>query len=325
MSNNSDDPILNKDSIHVVFGATGAYGYSVTKKLIQRGLNVLAVSRNTEKAKFMFPGVTRLESTDVFDKQRVREICKDASVIYFGINFPYREWKIKFREALENILHASWDSRPTFVFPGNVYGYGQFEYTPVNEEHPLNASTVKGMLRNRIEMELLKLHSDGKINLVLPRFADFYGPNVTNDLYGALFSNAIKGKSVLWPINADTPHCFTFIEDAAEATLFLLQDRTSYGNVFHISGHVTTAKKFIETIFSSLNARPKIRIASKRFLSILGIFNPDAKELLELLYEYERPYIIDDTKFLKRFPSFKHTSYDEGIKITLDWFRKHTV
>jgi len=315
----------NEDLLHVVFGATGAYGNAIVRKLLKKNLRVLAIVRNEDKASKLFPGGVEIQKVDLLDKDEVAKVCRDASVIYIANNFPWKDWTRYFLESINNIMQGTQVPRPTIVFPGNVYGYGEFQYSPVDEAHPLAARSRKGRLRNDIESLLLESHHKGRINLVLPRFADFYGPNVTNDLYGAMFRNAIRDKPAIWPVNIDVPHNFTYIEDAAEATLLLLEDQRTYGKVFHVSGPVTTARKFIEKVYQTLNKPPKIRVLSKGLLRLTSPFNSNVRGLLELLYEYEEPYHIDDSRFANRYPSFLHTPYEIGIKNTLEWFKRDTI
>jgi hypothetical protein len=56
-------------------------------------------------------------------------------------------------------------------------------------------------------------------------------------------------------------------------------------------------------------------------LKIMGWFNPLYRELIEMLYLQETPVILDDRKLLAKFPGIRKTSYDEGIRQTLDWMR----
>ncbi len=309
------------EGTHVVFGATGAYGYSVIRKLIENGYKVKGVARDAGKAMALLPENVEIAEADVMKEDEISRVCKDASVLYLGHNFPYSQWKNHYVNSILNILKGCEGSKPLVVFPGNVYGYGKFQRLPVDESHPLNAISEKGILRNKIEAILWDYHSKGKINLIIPRFADFYGPNVTNDLYGAMFRNAILNKAVIWPVNADVEHNFTYIDDAAEATLLMVRDPKAYGKVFHVSGPTITARKFIEEIFHSTGNRAVIKVLSRNLIRAVGIINSNARGLVELLYEYEDPYVIDDTRLLKEFPNFSHTSYNVGIRRTVDWFK----
>lgn len=313
----------DKNTQHVVFGATGAYGYAIVRKLVDRDVSVRAVVRNEEKASKLLPNTVEIVNADLMSKESVSNACKDASVVYVANNYKYKDWTKYFMGSVTNILRGVGDSRPILVFPGNVYGYGEFQYSPVDELHPLGARSSKGRLRNEIESLLLEFHRKGRIDLVMPRFADFYGPNVTNDLYGAMFKNALNNRAAIWPLNADLAHNFTYIDDAAEATMLLVWDPNSYGKVFHVSGNVTTARKFIEGIFRDLDTHPKIRVLSRTLLRVMSPFYSNVRGLLELLYEYERPYNIDDSRFTSRYGSFRHTPYGTGIRNTLQWFRRN--
>lgn len=313
----------NPEALHIVFGATGAYGYAVVNKLLENRLNVRAVARNVEKAKKMFSKEVEIAYADILNEEEVITACKGASAIYLGNNFPYRKWKSNFMQSLSNILKGCRETKPLIVFPGNVYGYGKFQRLPIDESHPLGASSMKGILRNAMEAMLMDYHRKGKISVVIPRFADFYGPNVVNDLYGRILRDAINGKPTLWPANADVPHNLTYIGDAAEATLLLVRNSNSYVKSYHVSGEAIMARKFIKGVYEAAGTSMGLKILSRRFLAVAGLFNSNARELIELLYEYSDPYILDDSKFRAEFPSFEHTPYETGIRKTIDWFNEN--
>ena len=313
----------SSDAKHVVFGATGSYGCAIVKALQKRKKNIVAVCRNEQKATGMFSGNVEIVNADIMDKDQVMRSCEGASFVYLGFNFPYSDWEKKYRESIRNVMSGCSRKDVLIVFPGNVYGYGKFNTVPVPENHPLNARSRKGIIRNRIELDLIENHRKGKFRVVIPKFADFYGPNVTNDLTGAPFRNAIHGDKTLWPVNADVPHQFTFIDDAAEGTMKLIEDPESYGHIFHLSGNTINAREFINKIYLACGRNIDIQIVPKLLLTFMGIFKPQIREFLELSYEYKEPYILDDSKLRKAFPEFTYTPYDEGIRQTLDWFNIH--
>jgi nucleoside-diphosphate-sugar epimerase len=45
------------------------------------------------------------------------------------------------------------------------------------------------------------------------------------------------------------------------------------------------------------------------------------RELPEMLYLQETPVMLDDEKLRRKLEQVHKTSYDEGIKLTLDWMR----
>jgi len=57
-------------------------------------------------------------------------------------------------------------------------------------------------------------------------------------------------------------------------------------------------------------------------MSIGGLFIPEAKETVEMMYEFDKPFIIDSGKFEKTF-GMKATPLREALKETVRWFRSH--
>ena len=60
----------------------------------------------------------------------------------------------------------------------------------------------------------------------------------------------------------------------------------------------------------------------KTMLAIGGLFIPEAKETVEMMYEFDRPFTVDSSKFEKTF-GMKATPMKEAIKETVAWYRSH--
>ena len=91
------------NGLHVVIGATGAYGYAVTKILLKNKINVRAIVRNEEKALKLFPKDVDIVKSDIFNMDKIIKDLKGASVIYIANNFPYKNWQ-NYYISTENIL-----------------------------------------------------------------------------------------------------------------------------------------------------------------------------------------------------------------------------
>jgi hypothetical protein len=48
----------------------------------------------------------------------------------------------------------------------------------------------------------------------------------------------------------------------------------------------------------------------------LGLFIPVMKEMREMMYQYDRDYFFDSSKFIDRF-NIKATPYEEGVMETV--------
>ena len=78
----------------------------------------------------------------------------------------------------DNIRAGAREARARLVFPGNVNGYGPLRTTPATEDHPLAATSKKGQLRNSVERKLIDANLMADVKGVIPRFPEYYGPNV---------------------------------------------------------------------------------------------------------------------------------------------------
>jgi hypothetical protein len=55
-------------------------------------------------------------------------------------------------------------------------------------------------------------------------------------------------------------------------------------------------------------------------LKLMGRFNPDIAELVEMLYQFEQDFVMDSGEFERAF-SIAPTPLERAIGETLDWFR----
>lgn len=304
------------DKKYTVFGANGALGSAIVRFLHENGKKVTAVVQSSSQN---IPSLVETIKIDCMDKEKVISICSKSDIIFHCINVPYSKWQKVMPIVTENILAGAVKVKATLVFPGNVYGYGRFIESPFNEDHPKNADSKKGKLRNELEERLMSFHERGNIRLVIPRFPDYYGPCVVNGLMKPIFRSVIKGKKASWIGSLDVLHSLVFIDDAAKACILLANE--SKNLVYHVSGTALTGREFIKMIYKSTGKKPLIGVLKKNFFRFIGLFAREAKELVELMYEFEEPLVMDGTKFLKEFPSFTCTEHEKAIVKTVDWFR----
>jgi nucleoside-diphosphate-sugar epimerase len=156
----------------------------------------------------------------------------------------------------------------------------------------------------------------GNLQALIARSADFYGPAINNSLLlEVVFKNLQKGKKANWFCADDKPHSFTYTPDAAKATAILGNDEKAYNQVWHLptAPNPLTGKEWIETFANEMNVKSKHMVVGKTMVQLLGLFNSIMKEFVEMLYQYDREYVFDSSKFDKAY-SFKPTSYLDGVK-----------
>jgi nucleoside-diphosphate-sugar epimerase len=318
----------NMSQTHIVFGAAGSLGAAIVRRLGALGMPTRSVVHSLDRTKQVLPqqATIEIEVGDALNAESVRALCHDAGTIYHCVNVPYQHWSEIMPKVTDNILAGAKEAKASIIFPGNVYGYGSFQNIPATEDHPLAATSKKGKLRNAIEGKLMNAHKAGDVSVVIPRFPDYYGPNVVNRLMGPIFESAIVGKRAQWIGNLNVPHDLIYIEDAAAAAVLLAMNEDAYGQVWHVPGAgPLTGRQFIEMAFKAADTKPDIGVLSGGFLRFASFINSDAREMRELLYEFEEPLVLDGTKFARAFPSFSYTPHEEAIWNTVEWFRKRSV
>jgi len=97
---------------------------------------------------------------------------------------------------------------------------------------------------------------------------------------------------------------------------------SSYGEMWHVPGPgPITGREFIDMAFKTAGKKPNIGILNERMIREAGQLNAEVQELIELLYEFEEPLVLDGSKFSTKFPLFRYTSHEEGIKKAIHWYQ----
>ena len=190
----------------------------------------------------------------------------------------------------------------------------------MTEETPVGPTSKKGKVRYEIVKMLEKEMANNSLKALIARSADFYGPgNDKSFLMMAVFDNFKQGKKANWLGSTKYKHSFTFTPDAGKATALLGNSEDAYGQAWHLptAQNPPTGKEWIAAIAKEMDREPKSQVAGKILVKIMGLFNPIMKELHEMLYQYDRDYVFDSTKFEKQF-SMKPTPYNEGIRICVE-------
>src|SRR5512145_839580 len=120
---------------HVVLG-TGAIGRAVAEELIERGESVRMVNRSGKMGEV--PAGVEVVASDLYDQAKVREVTRDAKVVYQASQPPYYEWPAKFPLLQKSILDGLTGSGAKLVLIENVYMYGDTRGKPMTEGTPYN-------------------------------------------------------------------------------------------------------------------------------------------------------------------------------------------
>jgi nucleoside-diphosphate-sugar epimerase len=303
--------------MQTILGGNGTIGSVLAKELTKYTNNIRLVSRNPKKVN----ATDELFPADLSDPAMVEKAIAGSEVVYLLVGFEYsfKVWQEKWPKLMQSVIDACIQHNAKLVFFDNVYCYDSSAIAHMTEDSPVNPPSKKGMVRRQIADMLLAAVKSGKLTALIARSADFYGPN--NDksfLIEVVYKNIIKGKRPNWFMKADKKHSFTYTPDAAKATAILGNTPDAYGQVWHLptDKNTLTGKEMISLFTKEMNVPDKIFILPMWLLKLLGLFMPLMKEMPEMMYQYDRDYVFDSSKFNERF-NFTPTTYQQGVKETI--------
>lgn len=315
------NPSSDQD-LHVVFGAGGPLGNAVARQLAARGLRVRTVNRQGHAN---LPPNIELFRADATDPATARAACVGATVVYHTANAPYLEWTTALPAIMDGIIDAAGHADARLVYADNLYAYGPVD-GPFVESLPATATGPKGRVRAQVAERLLSAHRQGIVRATIARGSDFFGPEVLVSSIGErVFGRAVQGRKAEMLGSLDQPHTFTFVEDFARALIRLGESDESGGEVWHVpSADPITSRQFLAILFTELNRPSRVQVTPSWLLKIIGRFNPLVYEVCETLYQWERPFVSDSSKYEEKF-GCEVTPLPTAIRATLDWYQNEHV
>ena len=308
---------------HVILG-TGAIGRAIMNELIKRGESVRMVNRSGKMGEA--PAGVEVVASDLYDPAKVKEVTRDAKVVYQSSQPNYYEWPKKFPPLQKSILEGLSGSDSKLVLVENLYMYGETNGKPMTEDMPHNAHTRKGKTRSQLSNAAFSAHREERLCVTAGRGSDFFGAwgLPTAAMGERTFYPMLKGKAANLVGNIDVPHTHTYIPDFGKALVILGERAEADGQAWHVPNDNprVTQREMVKMIADEMGAEPKFSAMGKLMMQIGGLFIPEAKEQVEMMYEFEQTFIVDSSKFEKTF-GMKATPMKDAIKETVAWYRSH--
>lgn len=301
--------------MQTILGANGIIANELAKELYRSFTKeIRLVSRNPKRVN----DTDELFPANLLDSTQTANAVKGSEIVYFTVGLPYNSkvWAEQWPIVMRNAIDACKVHNAKLVFFDNVYMYGRVKGV-MTEETPFNAISVKGKVRGAITQMLLDEIKNQKITAMVCRAPEFYGPrNTKSGTNSTIFYNIKKGRKPQVLVNDSTLRTLIYSPDAARATALLGNTPDAYNQTWHLPCDTNrlTAKQFVALCSKVKGEELNYTIIKKWMIRMSGLFNPFIKEVVELMYQWEQDYIFDCSKFNARFPNFKVTSLNDGVK-----------
>jgi len=321
---NSPDEIESTSSIHTVLGA-GQIGIALASHLAAAGHRVRLVRLvRRGPARTALPGVTWLRG-NVLDPDFADEACRGACSVYNCTNpADYHRWEEVLPPLARAVREAAIRAGARLVVLDNLYMVGRPECAPFDEHHPLRPCSEKGRLRARMVEELRAAERRGDLRVATGRASDFFGPETPNAVifHPRFFRRLAAGRPIEVMGDPEQPHSYSYTPDVARSLAILGTRHEAVGRTWHLPVAAQCSTRELVERFAAIARRPvRLRRIPTWALMAVGRFVPLVHAIAEMTYQWELPYLADDSAFCRAF-GVGPTPLDDAISATL---RAHGV
>jgi nucleoside-diphosphate-sugar epimerase len=310
------------EELHVLFGA-GQVGGTLAKLLLAGGKSVRIAKRSPGGV----PEGAEVVQGDAADPAFCALAAQGASTVYHCMNPPYdtKVWAEQVPRWMENLIAAAGGAGARLVVLDNVYMLGKPGGRAFDEVTPSDPCSEKGEIRARAAERLFEAHRRGDVLATSGRASDYYGPEGTQTHLGDPFwPRALAGKTSWMLADPDAVHTYHYVPDVAAGLMTLgTADADVYGRPWILPCAPAESLRALAARFSAKLGRPiKLAHVPRWAVKTMGLVVPIMREVDEMLYQWDEPFVLDDRKFRERFRVLP-TDVDDAASATVAWARRH--
>jgi nucleoside-diphosphate-sugar epimerase len=193
----------------------------------------------------------------------------------------------------------------------------------MTEDMPQRPVEPIGVLHAKGVDMAMEAHTKGRVRAAVGRSSNYYGPKAGRSYAGDLiFQNALSGEPAMVIGNMKMPHTYTYVDDFANGLITLAENDEALGGIWHVPAAETiTTGQFIDMVYNEAGKETKIRAGTRIPLTFMSLFSSKMKIALSVLYQFDRPFIVDHSKFEAAFGE-NTTPHMDAIPPTLNWYRQ---
>ena len=307
-----------------ITGSNGFIGNYLCKYLIKFGYKIRRIQRKKEKNVFLIDNIENnnnwesvLAGVDVVihcaSKVHSFQNSKKANTDYESINVLATK-RIAKEAAKLNI------KKLIFLSTVKVYGEKTFPNNPFNNKTKLCPKDSYSKSKCEAEDVLRDVSKKYGLKIVIIRIPLVYGPFV-----GANFLNFIKLVNLNIPLpfgKIQNRRSIIFVGNLADFIRKCIVSKNALNKTFVVSDHnPVSTKDLARLVAKGLNKNIIIFKLPLRFLKIIGQITNNTQKINRLIESLE----VDPRETFKCINWVPPYSTQQGIKITLDWFKREKV
>ena len=299
----------------LVTGGAGFIGSHIVDRLFDCGDEVLVVDNLSTGSRENLPSETRLEELDVSDPKLLKfassfqpELvthCAAQASVTVSIANPRLDAQSNIIGGI-NVSQATIESGCAQLIYVNTGGalYGEPEYVPCDEEHPIRPISPYALSKATLE-SYLRLLLPGSVQLKVLRLANVYGPRQVLEGEAGVVSifgpRMLRGEPVTIFGDGEQTRDYVYVKDAAQAHE-LARNTSSSFTVNVSSGKATSVNE------------------------LFGLMAAETGYDLSPVYAARRPgeiehSVLDNSRAKSLLGWYPETTLEEGLRETVDWLR----
>jgi len=302
-------------TLQVIMGS-GPVGSATAMRLAEQGQRVRVLTRSGSGP--AVDGVERI-AADATDTERLTGLLAGAEAVYNCANPPYHRWTTDWPPLAASMLRAAERAGVVLVIMSNLYGYGPVDH-PISERDPLGATGPKGRVRAAIWTQALAAHQAGRVRVTEARAADYFGPGVgqQSPIGQRAVPRLLRGRPVRVFGDPDAPHSWTYVPDIATALATLGTDERAWGRAWHVPTNPPMSQRELFGALADIAGlpAPSVGVIPAWQLWVARALIPFVRELQEVRYQFERPFVIDSSVYRTTFRA-RPTPMEDALAATL--------
>lgn len=300
--------------MQTVLGSNGQIGHELAKELYEHyTTDIRLVGRNPKK----IHESDQLVKADLLKLDDAMKAVSGSEIVNFTVGLPMdsQMWEEQFLIITENVIKACQQNNSKLVFFDNTYMYEK-NAIPQIETSSFAPKGRKSIVRAKIAERIQEEMTSGRLEAVICRAPEFYGPGNTQSITNTMIFKPIKAdKKLKVPISDRTLRTLIWTPDASRAMALIGNTKEAYNQTWHLPcAEQKTYKELIKLTESILDKKLRYSVIKMWQFKLGSYFNQNLKELEELLPRYQVDNIFVSDKFKTYFPDFKITTFEEGIQ-----------
>jgi len=302
----------------LVTGGSGFIGSHIVDTLVEQGYEVVVVDNLSTtsgknlnpRARFYEMSICDVRLADLFEQEKPEVVNHQAAqvIVIKSLEDPIHDAEQNILGSLNLILNSIRFGVKKIIYASTGGAvYGDPEYLPVDEEHPVNPISQYGVSKHTIEHYLHVYSIQCEIDYVVLRYSNVYGPRqkITegSGVVPVFTRQILQGVQPTIFGSGDKTRDYVYVADVVHANLIAMQ--ANVRGIYNIgTGIETSDKEMFDTLAKILDYQGTPHYAQARKGEIHRSCLNNSKALRDLGWE-------------------PHISLREGLSQTVAYYKAH--